>query len=56
MDYNTFEKVLFKMRNNGALGNDLISTYWIKKLTSTRKPLVVTLIWYMNKMVPFQNG
>ena len=28
------------MRNNGAPGNDLVSTYWIKKLTSTHKPLV----------------
>ena len=40
MDYNTFEKVLYKMKNNGAPGNDLISTYWIKKLSSTHKPLV----------------
>ena len=48
MDYNTFEKVLYKMRNNGAPGSDLISTYWIKKLNN--------LVWYMNRMVPFQNG
>ena len=32
MNYNTFEKVLYKMKNNGAQGNDLISTYWIKSL------------------------
>ena len=31
MDYNTFENVLYKMRNIGAPGNDLIS----KKLIST---------------------
>ena len=40
MHYNTFEKVLYKRRNNGAPGNDLISTYWIKKLTSIHKPIV----------------
>ena len=51
MDYNTFEKVLYKMRNNGAPGNDFISTYWIKKLTSTHKPLVRQF-----NMVYEQNG
>ena len=40
MDYNRFKKVLYKMKNNGAPGNNLISFYWIKKLTSTHKPLV----------------
>ena len=40
MDYNKLEKVLYKMRNNGAPGNNLISTYWIKELTSSHKPLV----------------
>ena len=28
------------MRNNGSPGNDLTSTYWMKKLTRTNKPLV----------------
>ena len=32
------KKVLYKLRNNGGPGNGLISTYWIKKLTSTHKP------------------
>ena len=31
MDYNTFEKIYDKIRNNGAPDNDLISNYWIKK-------------------------
>lgn len=31
MDYNTFEKIYYKIRNSGAPDNDLISTYWIKK-------------------------
>ena len=31
MDYNTFEKIYYKIRNNGAPHNDLISTYRIKK-------------------------
>ena len=39
------------MRNNGLTGNNLISTYWIKKLTSTHKPLVRQL-----NMVYEQNG
>ena len=26
------------MKNNGVPGNDLITTYWIKKLTSTHNP------------------
>ena len=51
MDYNTFEKVLYKMRNNGAPGSDLISTYWIKKLSNTHKPLVCQF-----SMVYEQNG
>ena len=32
MDYNTFEKVLYKMKNNGAPGNDLISSIGLKNL------------------------
>ena len=51
MDYNTFKKVLYRMKNNGAPGNDLISSYWIKKLTSTHKPLVCQF-----NMVYEQNG
>ena len=39
------------MRNNGLTGNNLISTYWIKKLASTHKPLVRQL-----NMVYEQNG
>ena len=39
------------MRNNGSPGNDLTSTYWIKKLTSTHKPLVCQF-----NMVYEQNG
>ena len=39
------------MRNNGLTGNNLIGTYWIKKLTSTHKPLVRQL-----NMVYEQNG
>ena len=51
MDYNTSEKVIYKMKNNGAPGNDLISIYWIKKLASTHKPLVCQF-----NMVYEQNG
>ena len=39
------------MRNIVAPGNDLISNYWIKKLTSTHKPLVRQF-----NMVYEQNG
>ena len=54
MDYNTFEKVLYKMKNNGAPDNDLISSYWIKKLTSTHKPLVrqFNMVYKQNCTLP----
>ena len=34
------DKILNKMKNNGAPGNDLIRCFWIKKLTSTHSALV----------------
>ena len=54
MDYNTFEKVLYKIKNNGAPGTDLINTYWIKKLTSTHKPLVrqFSMVYEQNGTLP----
>ena len=54
MDYNTFEKVLYKMKNNGAPGNNLISNYWVKKLSSTHKPLVsqFTMVYEQNGTLP----
>ena len=56
MDYNTFEKVLYKIKNNGAPGTDLINTYWIKKLTSTHKPLVrqFSMVYEQNGTLPEQ--
>ena len=54
MDYNLFEKVLYKMKNDGAPGNDLISSYWIKKLTSTHTPLVrqFNMVYKQNCTLP----
>ena len=36
----TLNKVLMKMKNNGAPGNDQIRCYWIKKLTATHEAIV----------------
>ena len=54
MDYNSFEKVPYNMKNNGAPGSDLISSYWIKNLTSTRKPLVrqFNMVYEQNGTLP----
>ena len=39
MTFELFTQTLNKIKNNGALGVDLIRCFWIKKLTSTHKSL-----------------
>ena len=42
MDYNTFEKVLYKMKNNGAPDNDLISLNMVYEQNGTLPEWLVT--------------
>ena len=45
-------RVLTKMKNNGAPGNDLIRCYWIKKLSATHDVLVFRKTYEQADVLP----